>query len=89
MHHEPTCGPPLPDAEIQIGVLRHLLDLYPAQLTDEELVREVVGDVDDFAERDAVRRAVGELVGSGLVHRHGRFVFPTRAAVVFHALAPS
>ncbi|WP_040598235.1 hypothetical protein [Patulibacter medicamentivorans] len=89
MHDEPSGGLVLPDEEVQVGVLRHLLDLHPIQLTDEELIREAVGDPDDFAERDAVRRAVGVLVASGLVHRHGRFLFPTHAALVFHALAPT
>lgn len=89
MQNEPSGGLMLPDEEVQVGVLRHLLDLHPVQLTDEELVREVVGDPDDFTECDAVRRAVGVLVATGLVHRQGRFVFPTRAALVFHALAPS
>jgi hypothetical protein len=42
--------------------------------TIEEIVREVCS-----TRLDAID-AVGRLVGSGLLHRHGEFVFPTRAA---------
>lgn len=42
--------------------------------TVEEIVHEVSG-----TRLDAID-AVGRLVGSGLLHRHGEFVFPTRAA---------
>jgi hypothetical protein len=89
MRNEPTCGLPLPDAEIQIGVLRHLLDLHPARLTGEELLRELASDPDDFAERDCLERAVGALIGVGLLQRDGRFVLPTRSAVAFQALSPA
>jgi hypothetical protein len=49
-----------------------ILDRQP--WTVEEIVREVSG-----TRLDAID-AVGRLVGSGLLHRHGDFVFPTRAA---------
>jgi predicted transcriptional regulator len=42
--------------------------------TVEEIVREV-----SSTRLDAID-AVGRLVGSGLLHRQGEFVFPTRAA---------
>lgn len=60
-----------------------------AELTDEELLRELASDPDDFAERDRLERAVRLLVGVGLLQRDGRFVLPTRAAVVFQALSPA
>jgi hypothetical protein len=41
---------------------------------------------DDFARRDAIDNAVRDLVGAGLVHRHGPFVFAARAAVRFDEL---
>jgi hypothetical protein len=36
---------------------------------------------DEFSPRDGVERAIRDLVGAGLAHRHGPFVFATRAAV--------
>ena len=45
-----------------------------------ELVRELGGPPAEI--EDAVRR----LVAGGLVHRHGEFLFPTRAAIYHDAL---
>ena len=46
---------------LQSAVLTILLDAYPAQRSEDELVR--------------------ELVGAGLAHRNGSFLFATQAAV--------
>jgi hypothetical protein len=67
------------------AVLQLLLAEHPAQLTIDEVVLELATPV-DWAKRDEVEVALTELVQSGLVHRHGRFVFPTHAAVRFEAL---
>lgn len=79
---------PVPDEDAadQAAVLTHLLLLYPAQLTYEELLRELVDDPGDFDQRDDVERAVRDLVRAGLLHRVGAFVFPTRAAASFERL---
>jgi hypothetical protein len=69
------------DAAIRAAVLALLLDQHPAQLTLAELAREVAADPGDFAQRDAIARAVRDLVGAGLLHRHGEFAIPTRAAI--------
>jgi len=74
------------DARAEATVLRWLLAQHPIQITFEELVREICEQPDDFAERDALERAVRDLAGSGLVHRNGDFVLPSRAALRFDEL---
>jgi hypothetical protein len=92
MHDQPTRGPALSPAEIedqmQITVLRFLLDPRPSPLTLDEILTELIGlDDGSFSERDRIRCAVRDLVCSGLLHRHGEFVLPTRPAVRFGELA--
>lgn len=74
------------DEGVESAVLRQLLDLHPTRLTLEELQREVSGGHGDFAERDAVKRAVRELTAVGLLHQGEEFVAPTRAALRFDEL---
>ncbi|HVC07286.1 MAG TPA: hypothetical protein VND98_06875 [Solirubrobacterales bacterium] len=74
------------DAAIQRAVLSHLLDRHPVQLTLAELAREVVGSRGEFEDSDALERAVGALIGAGLLHRHGEFVVPNAAALCFDQL---
>lgn len=74
------------DERVQGGLLAVLLAEHPTQLTVLELVRELTRDTDNFAERDAVERAVRDLVGVGLLYRQGIFVLPTRAALHFERL---
>jgi hypothetical protein len=79
-----TCGrdPDVTEDDIlQSAVLAILLDAYPAQRSEDELVRELTADPRDIAQGDAVQNAIRELVGAGLVHRSGSFVFLTHAAV--------
>lgn len=78
--------PAAEDAATESAVLQQVLELHPAQPTLAELVREVVGESPGFAERDAVERAVRDLSGVGLLHSHGAFVLPTRAALRFNQL---
>jgi hypothetical protein len=68
------------------AVLAVLLDAHPAQRSVEEVVREMTDRPDEFAARDAVLNAIRDLTGAGLLHRHGPFVFATRAAVRFDEL---
>jgi hypothetical protein len=70
----------------QQAVLAVLLDAHPSQRSVEEVVREITDRRDEFAARDRVLNAIRELAGAGLLHRHGPFVFPTRAAVRFDEL---
>lgn len=74
------------DAEVESTVLRQLLLLHPAQVTIEELTRDVAADPEDFAERDAVERAVRDLARAGLLHRNGEFAIPSRSALRFNEL---
>jgi hypothetical protein len=76
-----TRTPGADDATTEAAVLSQLLALHPVQLTLEELVREVSGDPEDFAAKDAVERAVRELLAAGLAHRSGDVVLPSRAAL--------
>jgi hypothetical protein len=73
------------DAVVEGAVLQQLLFLHPTQLSLEELLRELA-EGDDFTERDAVERAVRDLVAAGLLHRNGELLAPTRAALRFDAL---
>jgi hypothetical protein len=66
-----------------------LLDEHPIRLTMDELVLVLHGDQDRGNPEDAARRAVAELVGAGLVHRHGDVLAPTRAALYFERLEVS
>jgi len=78
--------PAAEDAATESAVLQRVLEFHPAQATFAELVREVGGESPDFAERDAIERAVRDLVAIGLLHRHDAFVLPTRAALRFDQL---
>jgi hypothetical protein len=70
------------DDMVQQAVLGLLVDAHPGQYSVEELVRQMTaGDPDAFSPRDQVHNAIRDLVGAGLAHRHGSFVFATRAAV--------
>ena len=74
------------DEDFESVVLRQLLDLHPMQLTVSELTRELGGKRGDFAERDALERAIRDLAAAGLLHRSEEFVAPTRAALRFSEL---
>lgn len=74
------------DARIDFAVLVLLLHRHPAQMTVSELKREIVEDQDSFTQLDAIERAIRDLAGAGLLHRHGEFAIPTRAALRFDDL---
>jgi hypothetical protein len=77
------------DDREQAAILRQVLELHPATLTMDELVREMTGGgTREFPEFDAIQRAVRELAGTGLFHRPGEdeMVRPTRAAVRYSEL---
>jgi hypothetical protein len=70
----------------QQAVLAILLEAHPGQRSVEEVAREMTDRPDDVAARDAVDNSIRDLVAAGLLHRHGPFVFATRAAVRFEEL---
>ncbi|MGN6814918.1 MAG: hypothetical protein ACTHK3_02395 [Solirubrobacterales bacterium] len=72
------------DDREEAAILRQVLELHPATLTMDELVREMTGGgTREFPEFDAIQRAVRDLAGTGLLHRPGEdeLVRPTRAAL--------
>jgi hypothetical protein len=80
-------GPAGDDDRLQQAILAVLLEEHPAQRSIDEVARELTDRPDDFAARDAIDNALRDLVAAGLLHRHGPFVFATRAAVRFDQLA--
>lgn len=72
------------DRRMERAVLAFLLDQHPARLRADELP--FMLNAKDFAEKDAVRRAVRELVGAGLLSLDGEYVAPSRAALYFESL---
>jgi len=77
----PEARPAEQDARTEAAVMRQLLALHPVQLGFDELLRELGIDVARFEQRDAVERAVRELAAAGLLHRNGKLIVPTRAAL--------
>ena len=80
MHDQPTSAL-ADDDSYQQAVLRHVFDWQPTILRLSDLVREVSVNPGDFADRDAVERAVRDLIKVGLLHRQGECVLPTPTAV--------
>ncbi len=74
------------DDRDQNAVMVHVLAEYPDQLTVSELISELVQGKADFQQADRFKRAVGELVGVGLLHREQDTIRPTRAALRFDRL---
>jgi hypothetical protein len=76
------------DQTDQRTILVHVIEALPTSLRLMDLIREV-GDPDDFAKRDAVERAVRDLVRGGLLFRCEGVVLPTRQAVLAYELLAS
>jgi hypothetical protein len=74
------------DDRDQAAVLREILFIYPEAFTLEELIRERTIASAEFSDRDRIERAVRDLIATGLLHRVGDLVLPTRAAVNAHVL---
>jgi hypothetical protein len=74
------------DIATESVVLQLVLELHPTVLTVPEIIREVAGEEPEFAQRDAVERAVRDLAGAGLLHNRDEFALPTRAALRFSEL---
>ena len=74
------------DRATELALLHHVLDEHPALLGRSDLIRELSSDAGNTAERDAVERAISELIGRGLLQRLGDYVLPTRAAAYVRRL---
>ena len=86
----PTTGAATPaeeDRRLQQAILALLILEHPAQRSIDEVIREMTDRPDDPMARDAVENALRDLVAAGLAHRHGAFVFATRAAIRFDDLS--
>ncbi|HKO37498.1 MAG TPA: hypothetical protein VJU14_03930 [Solirubrobacterales bacterium] len=68
------------DHKYERAVFTHVIEVHPATLRLSDLLREL-GDPKDFTERDAIERAVRELVKGGLLFRCEGAVLPSRAAL--------
>jgi DNA-binding transcriptional regulator PaaX len=74
------------DLLTESAVLGRVLSLHPTRITIAELIRELAGEEVGFEDQDAIRRAVRDLSGVGLVHLQQQFVSPSRAALRFQEL---
>jgi len=72
------------DLRTERAVLAFLLDQHPTRVTVDELPFAL--DAKDFAEKDAIARAVRELTAVGLLRPVGELIEPSRAAVPFERL---
>jgi hypothetical protein len=71
------------DIRSQGVVLIHVLHRQPTLLTIPDLVREIASGSRDFAEGDALERAVRDLTGVGLLHCPNGLAVPSAAALRF------
>lgn len=83
--HDPA-SPAQQDRQTEGVILALLLEEHPTRLTTDELALILNAFPDHWHPDDAAQRAIRELVGAGLVHRDGRFLAPSRAALYFDAL---
>ena len=81
MQAERKAAPFEEDDVYEQSVLKHVLIWQPTVLRLCDLVREVRPELGDSDPKDAVERAVRELLKVGLLHRQGECILPTPAAV--------
>jgi hypothetical protein len=86
MQSKATSAPFEEDDVYEQAVLRHVLYWQPTILRMGDLLREVRPLPSDSHPRDAVERAVRELVKVNLLHRHGDCVLPTSTAVYIRGM---
>lgn len=79
-------SPAQEDEIIERSILTQALVLHPAQLSILELALRMDRDWQDFAQKDAVERAVRELSRDGLLTCDCRRIWPSRAALRFEQL---
>lgn len=79
MQHQITPGDD--DRRAQGLVFLYVTEIYPGLAQYGDMVRELTSGSEDYKERDRIERAVTELIGVGLLHRHGDLIIPTRACL--------
>lgn len=80
MTAQSSMDPDQEDRAVQVALLHHVLDEHPTLLSRSDLIRELSDDADDWVQRDAVERAISELVKQGLLRYLSDYVLPTRPA---------
>lgn len=81
MHDQPkAASPAAEDLRNERAILVHVVVTFPETLRLSDLIREM-GGAEDFSKRDAVERAVRDLVLGGLLFRCEGVVLPTRTAL--------
>jgi hypothetical protein len=68
------------DLNTERAVLVHVVETFPQTLRLSDVIREL-GATEDFVARDAIERAIRELVQGGLLFRCSGAVLPTRTAL--------
>ncbi|HEX8753335.1 MAG TPA: hypothetical protein VF731_07950 [Solirubrobacterales bacterium] len=81
-----AASPAREDAKVESAVLGFILEAHPDHLTAAELSLALNPRDGQFADEDAVERALDALVGAGLLHLAGGLVIPSRAALYFDRL---
>jgi hypothetical protein len=81
MPEQATSALSVEDDAYEQAVLAHVLISQPTVLRLCDLIREVKPGIGDGNPREAVERAVRELIKVGLLHRQGECILPTPAAV--------
>lgn len=83
----PSSRPAFDEETIASAMLEVALEVHPAHLSVDEALRQLSFGSTDFGDQDAIRNAIRDLAGDGLLHRHGDFIFASRAAVRFNELS--
>ncbi len=87
MHRKRNAAVPSPspneaeDRKAQRIVLIQVLELHPTQLRIPDLVRSIAAGAGEFAETDAIERAIRDLTCTGLLACPGGVVTATPAAL--------
>lgn len=74
------------DARTESAVLHLLLEEHPMRMTLDEVALVLNGEARIADPEDAAEMAAYRLACFGLIHRDGRFLSPTRAAIRFERL---
>lgn len=69
------------DVAVEAAVLDRVLDIHPGRPTVDELIRELTGEDAEFGDQDAVRCAVRDLSGCGVIDHQRESVSPTQATL--------
>jgi len=69
------------DRKWQGVVLSYILSQHPHQLTEREIIRALVGERPTFDQKDAVERAIEEIVRAGIARRCESLVLLTHTAM--------